>query len=132
MNEPASIAKAKAAHKRELRAAALAQLPRLIKGATAWAFLNFIILKCDGRTPPLSAEELTEACGMKLRAVQRQLSELKQRGIIEVSYSKPHGHLIRYTVSLPYSTWAGLEEFRDWKRKQKFLGGWANTGYPAS
>ncbi len=130
MSGQVSIAKAKVDQRRALRDAALAELPRIVSGSTSWAFLNFIILKCDGRTPPMSAREFAAECGAELRAVQRQLSVLKDRGIIDISYSKPRGHAILYTVSLPYARWPDVEDYAVWNRKRKFLGGWAST--PAS
>ncbi len=65
-------------------------------------------------TDVLTTEELAEHCRCNVREIQRQLSEMEERGMIAVRRLK--GGL---EVSLLYADWPKIEDYAVWKRKQK-------------
>ncbi len=65
-------------------------------------------------TDTLTTEELAEHCRCKVREIQRQLSEMEERGMISVRRLK--GGI---EISLLYAAWAKVEDYAVWQRKQK-------------
>ena len=108
--------------------AALADLPRLASGAVCYAFVLVVNMLSYGRqraratdrrhewTLPISVAELSEYCRANERDIQRQLSEMEARGMIGVRRVKQGG--VKYSLSLRYGDWRGLDDYAVWKRKQ--------------
>jgi hypothetical protein len=106
---------------------AVADLPRLASGPTCYAFVLVVNALSLGRhkapnaprhewTEPISAVDLAEYCRANVRDIQRQLSELAERGMIDVKQSKDDG--VKYSIRLLYSKWRELEDYAVWKRLQ--------------
>ncbi len=108
--------------------AALADLPRLASGAVFYAFILHVNRLSYGRgkdsagkritaTLPISAATLAELCCCNVRQIQRELGELKDRGVISCKQVKKAGS-VEYVISLLYADWRGLEDYTAWKRAQ--------------
>lgn len=102
--------------------AVLADLPRLSSGHTCDMFVLVVNHLSVGRTPrsaftlPISSADLAELCRANVRDIQRQLSELEDRGMISVKTVK--NGTVKYAVSLLYSKWRELDDYAVWKRRQ--------------
>src|SRR5437762_2001617 len=87
----------------------MADLPRLLGGsAVAWSFVMTVLRLSLGRgtkakeprnvwTLPISAIELSELCCANVRDIQRQLSELAERGVIATKQVK--NGTVKYSIS---------------------------------
>ena len=64
-----------------------------------------------------SSQEWADCCACNVRDIQRQLSDLGDRGMIAVKQIKAAGGM-KYAVSLLYRKWGGLDSFAIWKRRQ--------------
>ncbi len=65
-------------------------------------------------TDLLTTEELAQHCRCNVREIQRQISEMEERGMLAVRRVK--GGL---ELSLRYDNWPNVEPYAVWKRKQK-------------
>jgi hypothetical protein len=108
--------------------AVLADLPRLSSGAICTTFVLVCNMLSLGRprksgqpwhewTEPISKSDLAELCSCDEKGIQRQISELSERKMIEVE-SIRNGTGAKYRIRLLYSTWQGLDDYAVWKRKQ--------------
>ncbi len=107
--------------------AVLADLPRLSSGTICTTFVLVCNMLSLGRprksgqpwhssTEPISKADLAELCFCDEKGIQRQISELTERGMISVKTHK--SGVMKYVISLLYSTWRELEDYAVWKRKQ--------------
>jgi hypothetical protein len=71
----------------------------------------------DAYTDFRSSQEWADSCASNVRDIQRQLSDLAERGMISVKQIKAAGGM-KYAVSLLYRKWGELDSFAAWKRKQ--------------
>src|SRR5258708_3274812 len=89
--------------------AALADLPRLASGAVCYALVLVVNMLSLGRehkrneprhacTLPISALDLAELCRANVRDIQRQLSEMKDRGMIACKTIRVNGG-VEYAIS---------------------------------
>ena len=62
-----------------------------------------------------STQEWAEDTCANVRDIQRQLSELEERGMIAVKQIK--NGTVKYSVSLLYRKWGKLESYAVWKRR---------------
>ena len=104
----------------------LADIPRLMSSLVGtWVLLHALRLSLgqkgkDGRqqwSAPLSSEEYSVLCACNVRDVQRQISELKERGLIEVRTLKTAG-LVKYSICLLLEKWGKLPSYAEWKRRR--------------
>ncbi len=109
----------------------MADIPRLLGGsAVAWALVMTILRLSLGRgtkakeirdvwTLPISAADLAELCACHVRDIQRQLSELAERGVIASKQVK--NGTVKYSLSLLYRDWQEVEDYAVWKRRQSVV-----------
>jgi hypothetical protein len=71
----------------------------------------------DAFTDFRSSQEWADSCAANVRDIQRQLSDLAERGMIVVKQIKASGGT-QYAVSLLYRKWGALDSFAVWKRRQ--------------
>lgn len=104
-----------------------ADLPRLSSGAICFAFVGVVNMLSLGRprksgapwhewTEPISKADLAELCYCDEKGIQRQISELQERGMIGVKSVK--NGVVKYSISLLYSKWREIEDYAVWKRRQ--------------
>lgn len=110
--------------------AMLADLPRLVEGSAAgWALVMSVLRLSAGRsrapkdprhteTVPVSTAELSELCRCNVKTIQRQLDEMKERGMIAVKSIKQGGGFVRYVISLRLKDWQKLPDYAVWQRSQ--------------
>ncbi len=67
-------------------------------------------------TEPISKADLAELCYCDEKGIQRQISELTDRGMIEVKTIR--SGVQKYSVRLLYSKWREIEDYAVWKRRQ--------------
>jgi len=64
-----------------------------------------------------SSQEWADLCSVNVRDIQRQLTELQDRGIIGVKQIRQSG-AVKYSVSLLYPKWGEIDSYAVWKRRQ--------------
>lgn len=108
--------------------AAFADLLKLSSGEVCWRFIMAVnaALSSGSRTPKeawgawsdeRTSQEWADGCLVNVRDIQRQITELQERGMIAVKQVRK-GSLVKYSVSLLYRKWGELEPYAVWKRKQ--------------
>ncbi len=107
--------------------AVIADLPRLSSGTICTTFVLVCNMLSLGRprkqgqpwhewTEPISKADLAELCYCDEKGIQRQISELTERGMIAVKTHK--NGVMKYSISLLYSKWRELDDYAKWKRDQ--------------
>lgn len=101
--------------------AMLADLPRLVGSLVGVYLITHVLRLTAGQNrklscTPISAADLAELCRANVRDIQRQLSEMKERGLIDFKLVKAGG--VKYSISLLLSKWRELEDYSVWKRRQ--------------
>ena len=108
--------------------AAFTDLLKLSSGEVCWRFIMAVnaALSSGSRSPKeawaawtdeRTSQEWADSCLVNVRDIQRQLSELQERGLIAVKQVKK-GTIVKYSVSLLYPKWGALEPYAVWKRAQ--------------
>lgn len=109
--------------------AAFVDLLKLSSGEVCLKFIwavNIALSSGSARTPReawdaftdfRSSQEWADSCASNVRDIQRQLSDLAERGMIAVKQIKAAGGM-KYAVSLLYRKWGALDSFAVWKRRQ--------------
>src|SRR5271157_1131721 len=108
--------------------AAFADLLKLSSGEVCWRFIMAVnaALSSGSRTPKdaweswtdeRTSQEWADSCLVNVRDIQRQITELQERGMIAVKQSRK-GTVVKYSVSLLYRKWGELEPYAVWKRRQ--------------
>jgi hypothetical protein len=108
----------------------MADLRRLVGHSSVATFLVLHVLRLTAgqsrkdETAPIGAQELADLLrdpdnpnDNPVRDVQRQLSEMKERGIIGLKTVKDSGG-VKYKISLQLKDWRGLPGYAKWKREQ--------------
>ena len=107
--------------------AAFVDMLRLASGAVCWQFIAAVnVALSSGRRSPKdawvawtefkSSQEWADSCRANVRDVQRQISELQERGMIAVKQIK--NGTVKYSISLLFSKWQGIEDYAIWRAAQ--------------